>query len=226
MKIWHISDTHGHHEMLNVPQGIDMIIHTGDASTSKDSSSNHGELFDFMKWYGVLNVKYKIFIPGNHEVSIDRNVFDMRLFENNGIIYLFNSSVQIEGINIYGSPYCPSFGNGWAFMRARGKLAPIWDKIPEDTDILATHGPPKGILDLTENYDGSLEQVGDRELSNRIIVLENLKAHLFGHIHDSINGLVNRGVLKRDDILYSNASIVRDGHFGEIQHNGNLITIL
>jgi hypothetical protein len=41
----------------------------------------------------------------------------------------------------------------------------VWDKIPADTDVLITHGPPYGILDLT--YDD--EKVGCEELMKVIL---------------------------------------------------------
>ena len=32
MKIWHISDTHTFHGLLDIPENIDMVIHSGDAT--------------------------------------------------------------------------------------------------------------------------------------------------------------------------------------------------
>ena len=36
MKIWHISDTHTYHGLLDIPENIDMVIHSGDATNPKD----------------------------------------------------------------------------------------------------------------------------------------------------------------------------------------------
>ena len=49
--------------------------------------------------------------------------------------------MELYGYKIYGSPYTPEFC-GWAFMEEREDLKLIWEKIPTDTDILITHGPP------------------------------------------------------------------------------------
>jgi len=59
-------------------------------------------------------------------------------------IYLEDSSTTVHGYKIYGSPWTPYFF-GWAFNAQRGKeCAEIWSKIPTDTEILITHGPPHG----------------------------------------------------------------------------------
>jgi Icc-related predicted phosphoesterase len=68
-------------------------------------------------------------------------------------------------------------------MKARGKLDPYWQQIPNNTDILVTHGPPKGILDLSYDRDDKLEYCGDKELYNHVLRMMP-KYHIFGHIHD------------------------------------------
>ena len=34
MRILHVSDSHSYHEQLEIPSGIDMIIHSGDCSNN------------------------------------------------------------------------------------------------------------------------------------------------------------------------------------------------
>ncbi|MEI6873153.1 MAG: UvrD-helicase domain-containing protein, partial [Verrucomicrobiota bacterium] len=69
------------------------------------------------------------------------------------IARLLNSGVTIEGLKIWGSPYSPRFFD-WAFNCDRGEdIAQHWRLIPDDTDILITHGPPAGILDRTIQGD-------------------------------------------------------------------------
>lgn len=62
-----------------------------------------------------------------------------------------------------------------------------WDQIPEDIDILVTHGPPKGILDMVYSFDGVTpkDRVGCEELNEKVFNLPKLKHHIFGHIHSS-----------------------------------------
>ena len=56
--------------------------------------------------------------------------------------------------------------------------------IPDDTDILITHGPPYGILDRTSFYhEGEDPHVGCKELLDAVTEKLKLRLHLFGHVH-------------------------------------------
>ena len=48
----HLSDTHGKHEELQLDlEGIDIIVHTGDATNIWEPSANLLEWEKFIKWY-------------------------------------------------------------------------------------------------------------------------------------------------------------------------------
>jgi len=224
MVIWHISDTHGMHNYLTVPKGIDMIIHSGDASNYMDPIINHNEMWDFKEWWNNLEVKYKIYVAGNHDTSIEKGIFSKNNLENNdNSFYLENDEVEIEGLKFYGSPYQPLFGN-WSFQRADNKLFKMWENIPEDTDILITHGPPKGILDLAEKPNHTLEYCGDKHLFNRVIKIKP-KYHLFGHIHNNGNQ-INVGKRVYNDITFVNSAAVTDRKFDlGITYHGTTIEL-
>lgn len=209
MKIFCISDTHGLHGQIKVPLGIDMIIHAGDVGNAREAVRSHNEILDFIAWYQTLNIKYKIFIAGNHDSALELKDY---VTIPNDLIYLNHESITIEAINIFGSPYTPTFGN-WSFMRSPSKLDAYWQHIPEDTDILVTHGPPKGILDLSHNIKDELEYCGDKSLFNHVVRV-NPKYHIFGHIHES-KGCLNSGrrFIKDCDTEFINASCVTDGRF-------------
>ena len=224
MKIFHFGDTHGNHRDLQVPEDIDIAIFSGDAGTYRDPSMNEPIVRDFIDWFSELNIKYKVMIAGNHDSSIEQRMFGERYFKERGIIYLENNDVTIEGIKIWGSPYTPTFGN-WCFMKSRHKIHKIWDEIPEDTDILVTHGPPKGVLDLTENYDGSLEMCGCANLFRQVYQRIKPKYHLFGHIHNRYKREYhNAGMLQiaNCNTIFSNGSVCRDADMGKIYTNGNV----
>lgn len=223
MKIWHISDTHTYHDLLKIPSGIDMIIHSGDCSNPRDPYNNESEVRDFIDWYKELKIKYKIYVAGNHDTSIEKKLVTKKDFEDAGIIYLENESVTIEGINIFGSPHTPNFGN-WAFMKDRVKLEKFWRiAIPDNIDILITHGPPKGILDKSYSREYKMEDCGDKSLFNRVLDIKP-SFHLFGHIHNC-KDIVNAGMQKLSicDTWFSNGSVVTDGKFGKLSSNGNII---
>jgi Icc-related predicted phosphoesterase len=225
MKIWHISDTHTYHDLLKVPKGIDMVIHSGDCSNPRDPYNNEPEVREFIDWYKELSPKYKIYVAGNHDSSIEKKLVTKKDFEDNGIIYLENDYVTIEGIKIFGSPYTPNFGN-WSFMRDRNKLDRFWcSAIHDDTDIVVTHGPPKGILDKSETREGLMECCGDKSLLNKLLEVQPAY-HLFGHIHNC-RGVVNAGMQKLSvcDTFFSNGSVVTDGKFGKLSSNGNTLVI-
>ena len=225
MKIWHISDTHTYHGLLDIPEKIDLVIHSGDATNPRDPYLSEDEMQSFISWYTLLPIKYKVFVAGNHDVCIERNFIKKDDFERADIIYLENDWIEIEGLKIWGSPITPSFGNGWAFNKNRAKTNEVWKHIPDDTDIVVVHGPPKGILDLSFDVTGKLEFCGDTSLKKRMLDV-NPKLCLFGHIHNS-EDITNAGTMKLSigDTIYSNGSVVTDGKFGKLSSNGNQFEI-
>lgn len=59
-------------------------------------------------------------------------------------IYLEDSSIEIEGRRIYGSPWTLSY-HDWVFQLDPGNdIQQIWDLIPTGVDVLVTHNPPSG----------------------------------------------------------------------------------
>jgi len=193
MEIVIVSDTHGQHKSLEVGSG-DMIIHAGDIS----GLGRPNEIADFLVWFSKLNFKYKIFIAGNHDFFFENaqtDIIDEMIPD--GVTYLNDSGIEIEGIKIWGSPITPWFYN-WAFNRDRGDdIKRHWDLIPMDTDLLITHGPPLGILDKTVRG----ELTGCEDLLMRVQQI-NPKFHVFGHIHESFGSHYN------DKTTFINASVL------------------
>lgn len=218
--IHHISDTHGFHTQLKIPDNVDILIHSGDSTNQKNPFLNWNEFINFVKWYSSIPVKYKILISGNHDSSLESLKKDAKeLLKDNGIIYLEDELIKIKEIMIYGTPWTPTFED-WCFMKNRDKMYKVWEKVPLDTNILISHGPPKGILDLTENRDYTLEQVGDKAILKYLEKWKDLKYVLFGHIHNRGN-ITNTGIRELDGIKFINSSGVEDGRFDKgIIYNG------
>lgn len=193
MKIIFISDTHGQHAKLNLASA-DMIIHCGDIS----SRGNITEVTDFLNWFSSLKYEYKIFIAGNHDFFFEKaSTTEIETILPNNIIYLNDSGITVNGINIWGSPIQPWFYD-WAFNRKRGKqIQKHWNLIPTNTDILITHGPPLNILDRTQ--DGT--HVGCQNLLDKIQNI-NLRVHAFGHIHEAY------GIHQKSSTTFINASVL------------------
>lgn len=188
-----ISDTHGCHRSLKLPKG-DIIIHAGDVSRSGRSA----EVIDFLDWFAKLNFRHKIFIAGNHDFLFEHAHPDViRKMIPKGVTYLNDAIVEIQGLKIWGSPITPWFNN-WAFNRDRGnEIKEHWNLIPDDTDILITHGPPLGILD--ETMYG--QRAGCEDLLKRIEAVKP-KYHIFGHIHEDY------GTFKKPETTFINASVL------------------
>jgi len=172
MKIVAISDTHNKHDKVVITP-CDILIHSGDFSL-------HGsivELAQFSEWLKKQPAKHKIVIPGNHDF-IAEELPDLCRKTFGESHFLIDQFIEIEGLNIYGSPWVPQYGR-WAFMESRNAIRHKWVNIPTDLDILITHGPPKWVLDRTKRG----EDVGCRALFERCLEIKP-KNHFFGHIHE------------------------------------------
>lgn len=225
MNIWHISDTHGFHGQLKAPEGIDIVIHSGDASNYKEPYRNEQEMRNFLYWFSMLPIKHKVYVAGNHDTSVERGLVTKYDFDSVNIHYLENSSVEINGVKIWGSPHTPTLGD-WAFMKPRTKLYDkVWVHMPDDADIVVVHGPPKGIMDLSLDRMNNIEMCGCSSLRKRVLQVEP-KLFLSGHIHNC-KDIINAGVLKLSqcETIFSNGSVVTDGKFGILSSNGNVLII-
>ena len=230
MNILHISDTHGFHG--NFPyenfENIDVVVHSGDCSNWKDRYRNESEVRNFIEWYKQVPVKHKIYVAGNHDTSIESRLVTPGDFSQSNIIYLENAATTIDGVKFYGSPITPTFGE-WAFMKARDKIYKVWQEIPEDTDVLIVHGPPKGVRDLSFDRYGELEMCGCTALMKRCWALkDHLKLVCFGHIHNMEEIETNQGVSQYSNTptIFSNAACVYDGKFNlGLTSFGNKLTI-
>lgn len=168
-----ISDTHNGHRKLEVPPG-DLLIHCGDMTNGGSAP----ELRQVNEWLGTLPHPHKVVIAGNMDKRLQGKSHTVKQsFLSNGI-YLEDQSIEIEGVRIFGSPYTSAFC-GQFQLNTRAEAEAKWDQIPQSIDILVTHGPPLGVLDLTS----SGMQVGDAALRERVRELQP-KVHCFGHIHE------------------------------------------
>lgn len=223
MKIVCISDTHSlHRKMLhNLPEG-DILIHAGDCT-------NVGEKYEveqFVQWFqNIKGFDTKIFIAGNHDWAFQRvnephhkgdyewfhHLMNEENLSQSDVVYLQDSEFIIHDprfsrpIKFYGSPWQPYFFN-WAFnLPVGGKdLKEKWDMIPEDTDVLITHGPPYNTRDFVDQY-GILRHCGCTLLRDRIFS-SNIALSVHGHIHYA------HGVELLNKTMVVNASTCTEGY--------------
>ena len=224
MKIWHISDTHGLHGQLQVPDGIDVVVHSGDASNWRDPYRNESELRAFIDWFACLSIPTKVFVPGNHDTSLEKGLITRDLIEHRKIRLLINEEREIGGLRFWGSPFTPRYGD-WSYMRDRGTINRIWENIPEGLDVLITHGPPYGVLDATYDRHNKVELVGCSALAKRVAKVEP-RFMLFGHVH-STDDIRNAGTRTIADYKtqFSNGSCCDDGKMSSVTSNGNIIEV-
>jgi len=182
MKIVCISDSHNHHRELKVPDG-ELLIHAGDFTYF----GKEEHVSDFNAWLGELPHPNKIVVAGNHESGLKRMLPKIPI---TNATLLNQSGVVVNGLKIFGTDFfwpAPS-GN------------PYFDQIPDDTDILISHGPPKGYFD-----DG----YGCPSLLDRVKIVKP-KLHVFGHIHQG-HGMGN-GQDELKNTIFVNAAICEGGY--------------
>lgn len=162
-----------HHGRLVVPDG-DVLIHAGD-STKRGTLA---QLRSFASFIEALPHRHKIVIAGNHDFGLEQDLALGRELFGEG--YLCDAGKTVDGVRVWGSPWQPWF-HDWAFNLARGEqLREVWARIPDDTDVLVTHGPPRGVLDKTITG----EEVGCDELWEAVQRIRP-RVHVFGHIHEA-----------------------------------------
>lgn len=170
-----VSDTHMTHLEMHLPQG-DVLLHTGDGL----DFGSEGELVRLNNWFGTIRTDFQkiLYVPGNHDIIIGEDPDYARELMSNATI-LIDELFEIEGKRFYGSPWTPTYGD-WEFMKPDLNLMKHWEQIPENIDVLGTHGPPYGILD--RNYRGDL--CGSQTLMKAVLD-KKVKNHVFGHIHEN-----------------------------------------
>lgn len=199
-----VSDTHNHApgEGYKLPPG-DILIHAGDLT----NQGNLHEIKKAAKWLEDADFAVKVVVAGNHDLSLDKDyrlkhaegwsVTPEKSSESReimkqlpGVSYLEHQSidVQVKGITlrVFGSPYSmDQAAQNWAFQYDDGQGEKLWSAIPEDTDILVTHTPPKSLLDSSRHWpDGGCPALLEKIQAIRPIV------HVCGHHHEGRGALL------------------------------------
>lgn len=185
-----LSDTHGFHRDVDVPAG-DILIHAGDFTLFSKSLK---AIEDFNEWLGELPHEHRLVIPGNHEFFLEAAPERRNLLSE--ATFLINEVIDIDGLTIWGSPVTPLYGGAFGFSSPTDRKR-LYARIPEDTDILITHGPPHGILDVAP---GSSIHAGCTELLDAVLRVRP-RLHVFGHIHGA------GGIFTTEHTTFVNAAL-------------------
>lgn len=173
-----LSDTHDQIPN-NVPDG-DLLIHAGDLTNPGTVDAIQAQI----DWLASLPHQHKVFVAGNHDSWFDvrsRKAEDKqnaRRPDFKGLHCLQNSSVGLvfadgRRLNVYGAADLPACGGDDNAFQYQPERHPWAGRIPMSTDVLVTHTPPKGHMDLDLGCPGLLEEVW------RV----KPKLHVFGHVH-------------------------------------------
>jgi hypothetical protein len=204
-----------------LPKG-DVLLHAGDCT----NVGKPHEVQEFVDWF--MNIKgfnTKVFIAGNHDWAFQNanephhsgefewfhNLMNSENLSQSDVTYLEDTNFTIESpefsrpIKIHGSPWQPNFYD-WAFNLPRmgDEIKSKWDLIPDDTDILITHGPPQEIRDFVSNWRQGDMNVGCEILRHQLDNRIKPALHVFGHIHGAYGGV------QKNDTLYINAATCND----------------
>ena len=184
-----LSDTHRKHREITIPS-CDILIHCGDFCSFQREDLR--TLNDVDGWFSECPAKHIVCVGGNHDFLLQTQEFRFA-----HALLLEDKGLEISGLTLYGAPWCPDLP-GFAYYATADELKDRWKRIPSGIDVLITHTPPYGILDLPTS--GTVH-VGCHYL------LEELKRvsprlHVFGHVHAS------HGMNKTQATHYINASIV------------------
>tara|TARA_R110002020_G_scaffold354000_1_gene566818 strand:+ start:260 stop:943 length:684 start_codon:yes stop_codon:yes gene_type:complete len=204
LKIAIISDLHQKIRVIdNIPENVDLVLCAG------DFSSRFVDPRQCIEWSAQCLSDISaptIVISGNHDSYLETNPEQgAKIFENYGLTYLQDQTINILGLKIHGSPWSVLHDGGWHFEKYDDELEAIWEKIPNDIDILLTHTPPYKILDGI-----APQHWGSKSLARRIYRFDNLILHAFGHIHESRGSKEEAGC----NTTFINAAIDprEDGH--------------
>jgi Icc-related predicted phosphoesterase len=228
-----ISDIHNYQHLLTLPKG-DLLLIAGDMT----NMGKRKELERFSTFLSSVKPNFEmiVVVAGNHEVSMDTDFFNKvgkkyfygnsidpkraraYFIDNPDVVYLEDSGVEYKGIKIWGTPWVNPCGN-WAFcLNQPGMDKQLFGQIPEDTDILISHSPPYGILDVVPMYSYQVDpqtnkmvrkmqnqHTGNKELMKRVHKIKP-KLHVFGHIHECSGAEIH------GDTLFVNAAILNHRH--------------
>lgn len=176
MRVVATSDLHG--DLPDIPE-CDLLLLAGDVCPMDNHNQEYQSLWmtsHFSPWLRRQPARHAVFIAGNHDFVCQREGFGVQP-EEFGAVYLQDSCLEIDGLRIWGTPWVPGLPQ-WAFHASDQESRHYFEQIPENIDLLLSHGPVAGILD-----DVHGQSTGSSILASR---LQRISPALFisGHIHE------------------------------------------
>lgn len=231
MKIIALSDNHGYLPEIN--EAFDVLVVSGDIVDLYYQTSTIKSIVwftrEFVPWAMNLDCKRVIIIAGNHDFFFQRMVNDYFKTSNieytreeierhsadvvkellllpSKIVYLQDSEYTFMGKKFYGTPWCPDLQR-WAFYKNHDDLVNVYDKIPDNVDVLITHTPGKYVNDTGVSL-GRFDrpEYGSAELTDAVKI-KKPKYWFVGHVHSG-----NHNMTDFFDTKVVNVSIKDEGY--------------
>ena len=190
MNVCCMSDMHGYLD-FDIPEA-DLYLIAGDVCPVWDHTESYQLEWlhsDFKAFLERLGMERVLWVGGNHDLALERPVCP--LDDNLRETYLVGEAKERAGLKVWGSPWSTPFGN-WAFMLNEKIADSIYGMIPEDVDIIISHGPPYGFGDMVVHYNDMVglklnepfvRHTGSKKLRNSIKQIQP-KLVVTGHIHE------------------------------------------
>lgn len=243
--IFHLSDWHSLHDLFvkhldweirqQKLEQPDLVVLTGDMLANfRPRLHDFGGFEEGMQrphWERMID--YIDFVWPGVDIFAVRGNHDWCDYEISGSVKAFDKlegqTYEWCGYKIHGFRGVAYWMGNWKDEYVEDRLKLICDLVPQDTDILITHGAPNGILDDTRDqtcvihgeplpchhthlYDPDARanpipprNIGSYSVRELIEKLPNLKLHLFGHIHEQGGNVQVRNLMGKDTI-FSNAA--------------------
>jgi Icc-related predicted phosphoesterase len=202
MKICCVSDLHGY--LIPIPE-CDLLIIAGDICPVYNHSIDYQAEWlgtVFKKWLGSVPAKHIVGVAGNHDLVFQ---FAPSIVPSLPWVYLQDKHIDIDGCLIHGTPWQLKFGENWAFNTDESGIDWLCSSIPENCNIIVSHGPPYRYGDLAPRGCNDFEHVGSVALAHRMKSFPNLRYLVCGHIHSA------SGTFKvNEQLTVINASILNE----------------
>lgn len=208
LRISAISDTHGSLPVMDMIPPCDVLLLAGDICPCRGKSPAtipiqadwlNGRFRNWLNQLKQRNIRV-LATPGNHDF-IFQQYPEMVSKEVKDVFYI-DRGAEIQGMKFWLSPWQVTFGN-WAYNLDEQSLAMRWALIPDDTNVLVVHGPPRGYLDNTDIEPKG--HFGSYTLTNRMHQLKHLQLMVFGHLHNS-----GGQELETNNLILANVSYLDD----------------
>jgi Icc-related predicted phosphoesterase len=175
-----------HENLIDIPP-CDLLVIAGDISYALKGDLEAKQRFlvgPFREWVNAVPAEQVAVVAGNHDQSVEQWGWPL---DPSDCEYLQDSGARLCGLNVWGTPWQPWFYS-WAFNAPQrygeAFLEGRFSLIPDDTDVLICHGPPRGVGDGVGDpaRPDLQEHVGSTALRAAIKRVQP-KLMVCGHIH-------------------------------------------